>query len=56
MKFISNVIKEMKRVTWPTGKDVTKYTTTVVVTVAIAVAFFMAVDFGLNELVSLVVK
>ena len=38
MRFLVNVVKEMKRVTWPTGKEVNKYTFTVV-DFAIASAF-----------------
>ena len=36
MRFLSNVIKEMKKVTWPTGKEVNKYTITVIMTVLAA--------------------
>ena len=39
MRFLVNVVKEMKRVTWPTGKEVNKYTLTVVVDFAISNAF-----------------
>ena len=38
--FLSNVIKEMKKVTWPTGKEVNKYTITVIMTVLAALCFF----------------
>ena len=40
MRFLSNVIKEMKKVTWPTGKEVNKYTITVIITVVVALGFF----------------
>lgn len=45
MKFFSNVIKEMKQVTWPSGKEVNRYTATVVVTVLLAIGFFSVVDY-----------
>ena len=45
MRFLVNVVKEMKRVTWPTGKEVNKYTLTVVMTVLIALGFFHSSGF-----------
>lgn len=53
MKFLKNVVAEMKQVTWPTGKELAKYTNTVVVTVVLFAAFFAAVDFGITELLDL---
>ena len=50
MKFISSVFQEMKLVTWPTGKTVTKYTFTVVVTILLAAGFFAIVDAGISGL------
>lgn len=49
MKFLKDVIKEMKQVTWPTGKEVNRYTITVLFTVILAVIFFATVDTGLAE-------
>jgi len=48
MRFLSNVIKEMKKVTWPTGKEVNKYTITVIMTVIAALCFFAVVDYGIH--------
>ena len=50
MKFISSVFQELKLVTWPTGKTVSKYTITVVVTILLAAGFFAIVDAGLDGL------
>ena len=56
MRFLSNVIKEMKKVTWPTGKEVNKYTTTVIITVVVALGFFVVVDYGIHQLITFLLK
>jgi len=43
-KFFKNVSREMKKVSWPTGKELTSYTITVIATVAFVAAFFAVVD------------
>lgn len=43
-KFLKNVSREMKKVSWPTGKELTNYTITVVATVAFIAVFFAAID------------
>jgi preprotein translocase subunit SecE len=42
--FLKNVSREMKKVTWPTGKELTNYTITVIATVAFIAVFFAIVD------------
>lgn len=56
MKFISNVIKEMKQVTWPTGKEVNKYTLTVIMAVVLSLGFFTVVDYAISEVLKLIIK
>ncbi len=56
MRFLSNVIKEMKKVTWPTGKEVNKYTITVIMTVLAALCFFAVVDYGVHQLITFLLK
>ena len=56
MRFLVNVIKEMKRVTWPTGKEVNKYTLTVIIAVLIALGFFTVVDFAISNVFKLIIK
>lgn len=56
MKFLKSVRDEMKLVTWPTGKDITRDTSTVVVTVLLFAAFFAVVDYGIVELIDLVLR
>lgn len=56
MKFLKSVADEMKLVTWPTGKALTKDTSTVVVTVLLFAAFFAIVDFGVVEALNLLLN
>jgi preprotein translocase subunit SecE len=55
-KGIKGVISELKKVTWPKGKDVVKSTAIVLVVV---VAFFLvlfAIDYVLSGILSLIVS
>ncbi|PLR65798.1 MULTISPECIES: preprotein translocase subunit SecE [Bacillaceae] len=52
--FFKNVSREMKKVSWPKGKELTRYTITVIATVAFAVVFFAIVDLGISSLIRLV--
>ena len=56
MKFLKSVADEMKQVTWPTGKELAKYTNTVVVTTILFGIFFAVVDFGITEAMSLILN
>ena len=56
MKFLKSVKDEMKHVTWPTGQDISKYPSTVIVTVLLFAAFFAVVDFGVGELFDLIMS
>lgn len=44
MKFLRSVIDEMKKVTWPTGKELRRDTLVVIETSLIFAAFFFIVD------------
>ena len=48
IQFLRQVKQEAKKVTWPSKKDVVPSCTMVVVLVAIATAFFFAVDIVLS--------
>lgn len=48
LQFLRQVKQEMKKVTWPTKKEVIPTCTVVVVLVAIATGFFFAVDMVLG--------
>ena len=56
MKFLMSVADEMKQVTWPTGKELAKYTNTVVVTTILFGIFFAVVDFGITEAMDLILN
>jgi len=50
-KFLRDVILEMKRVSWPTRKELIRYTWVVLGTVAFIAVFFALVDAGISSLV-----
>lgn len=54
--FFRGVVSEMKKVSWPKGKELTSYTTIVLTTVVIMAFFFTVVDLGISELIRLVSK
>ncbi|MGV3487034.1 MAG: preprotein translocase subunit SecE [Tuberibacillus sp.] len=55
-QFFRNVVVELKRVKWPTRKELISYTVTVLVTVAFLVIFFALIDLGVSELLRLITK
>ncbi|QOY37514.1 preprotein translocase subunit SecE [Anaerobacillus isosaccharinicus] len=50
-QFFRDVVKELKRVSWPTRKELTRYTGVVVATVIFIAVFFAIVDLGISSLV-----
>lgn len=48
MKFLRSVVDEMKKVTWPTGKQLRRDTLIVVQTSLMFAAFFYVVDTLIN--------
>ncbi|MBM7704981.1 preprotein translocase subunit SecE [Metabacillus iocasae] len=54
VKFLRDVGREMKKVSWPKRKELTRYTVTVVTTVAFMTLFFAAVDSGISALIRLI--
>ncbi|WP_407271462.1 preprotein translocase subunit SecE [Radiobacillus sp. PE A8.2] len=52
-KFLKNVSREMKKVSWPNGRQLTRYTITVIATVAFVSVYFGVVDFGITEILNL---
>ncbi|PWU67486.1 MULTISPECIES: preprotein translocase subunit SecE [Gracilibacillus] len=51
--FLKNVSREMKKVSWPRGRELTRYTITVIVTVAFVTIFFALIDLGITQLLNL---
>lgn len=52
INFFKEVSREMRKVTWPKGKELFGYTSTVVVTVVFVAVFFAIVDFGISSLLN----
>lgn len=52
MKFLKGVINEMKLVTWPTGKETRRDTSTVVLTSILFGAYFALADWALVALLN----
>ncbi|KHE71417.1 preprotein translocase subunit SecE [Halobacillus sp. BBL2006] len=55
-KFFKNVAREMRKVSWPKGRELTRYTITVLATVAFVAVFFAVVDLGISEVLELIAK
>ncbi|WP_010528972.1 preprotein translocase subunit SecE [Lentibacillus jeotgali] len=53
IKFFKNVSREMKKVSWPKGRELTSYTITVLTTVTFVAVFFAIVDLGISQLLNL---
>ena len=49
-QFLRDVVSEMRKTSWPKGKELTKYTIVVVTTVIFMAIFFVLVDLGVSEL------
>jgi preprotein translocase subunit SecE len=47
--FFNNVISEMRKVSWPKRKELTRYTVIVLSTVVVMALFFAVIDLGISE-------
>ncbi|MBO8178407.1 preprotein translocase subunit SecE [Aeribacillus pallidus] len=56
VQFLRNVSTEMKKVSWPRKKELTRYTITVITTVLFLSVFFAIVDLGISELINLIIE
>ncbi|BDG45532.1 MULTISPECIES: preprotein translocase subunit SecE [Parageobacillus] len=54
INFFKEVAREMRKVSWPSRKELVNYTAIVLVTVAFFTVFFAVVDLGISELIRLV--
>ncbi|SDN59590.1 preprotein translocase subunit SecE [Fictibacillus solisalsi] len=54
-KFLSDVKKEMKKVSWPKRDELIRYTAVTIGTVIVMALFFWVVDLGISKLVELIV-
>jgi preprotein translocase subunit SecE len=55
-KFFSDIIREMRKVSWPKRGELTRSTITVVSTVAFFAIFFAVLDLGISELIRLILE
>ncbi|SFG81153.1 preprotein translocase subunit SecE [Sporolactobacillus nakayamae] len=53
-KFFRDIVTESKKVTWPTRKELVKYTVTVIVTVVFLTLFFVVIDLGISQLLRVI--
>ncbi len=56
IQFFRQVRQEVKKITWPSRKEVTQVTTIVLIIVALAAVFFFAVDVVLAWAVKLILR
>lgn len=56
VQFFKDVIRETKKVSWPKRKELTRYTITVLTTVAISAVFFAVLDLGISKLIRLILE
>ena len=56
MNFLRDVWKELKKTSWPTRKELTRYTITVIATVVVVGLFVFGVDTGVSYLVNLLIN
>ncbi|MFC4411843.1 preprotein translocase subunit SecE [Chungangia koreensis] len=49
--FLGNVVSEMRKVSWPKRKELTRYTVIVLSTVLFMTVFFAIVDLGISKVV-----
>lgn len=48
--FFNNVMSEMRKVSWPRRRELTKYTIVVISTVIFMALYFAVIDAGISEL------
>ena len=56
VNYFIGVWSELKKVTWPTTKEVINHTIIVIVSAALAMAVVAAVDYGLSNLIEFIVS
>lgn len=54
--FLREAWAELKKVSWPTRKELFSYTAVVLVTVALIAIFFAVIDLGISQLLALILK
>lgn len=54
--FFRGSMQELKKVRWPSRKEMVNYTVVVLLTVIIITAFFFVIDLGIAKLVQIITK
>ncbi|NWQ44291.1 preprotein translocase subunit SecE [Bacillus sp. EB106-08-02-XG196] len=54
--FFSDILREMRKVSWPKRKELTRYTITVITTVAFFAIFFGVIDLGISKLIRVILE
>ncbi len=55
-KFFSDIVREMRKVSWPKRGELTRSTITVLSTVAFFTIFFAVLDLGISKLIRLILE
>jgi len=53
--FFADSWAELKKVRWPSRKELTSYTIVVLVTIVLVTIYFWVLDIGISELIELIV-
>ena len=56
VKFFREVNSELKKVSWPNKKELTNYTIVVIVIILLFAAVVVIVDFGLGQILDLIIS
>lgn len=56
IKYLREVVREMKKVSWPKRKELTRYTIIVITTVTFVAVFFAVIDLGLSRVIRFVLE
>lgn len=54
--FFRETVREMKKVSWPKRKELTRYTITVLTTITFFALFFAVLDLGISKLIRLILE
>jgi preprotein translocase subunit SecE len=56
INFFRDTVREMKKVSWPKRKELTRYTITVMAVVTFFSIFFAVIDLGISELIRVILE
>lgn len=55
-KFFRDIVREMKKVSWPKKQELVRYTIITLTTVIFVAVFFALIDSGISALIELVLE